>query len=591
MILVAAGVVVAILVLLIVVDFAAYHNKIHAGVSVGGQSLGGLTREEAVQKLNALVAESQKSEITYTAAGKKWTVSASSVGAKVDVNKTVSAALAASTGGNFVVDLGHRIALYFKGKDVPAQGTLDTKAVEQVIAGIAGDADQPAANAQLTLDNGVPNVTEGKSGTIVNRASVREDLKGLLFTLKSTQKPLPMMADNPVVKAADTQQAVAQAKTMMSSALTLTSGSKTWAITPQQMANYFDFKVQQENGVSTLVPYLSAKKMSTLFADVNKVVTVAAQDAKFVPSGKTCTIQPSVDGKQLDQDQTAAALTTAAMTSGGRTAQVVLTTKEADLTTAKAQAMGIKDVLGTFSTSHVGTTNRQQNVRITANYASDVLLAPGEIYDFIKTVGPRTPARGYLMAPGIVGPGKLEDVFGGGICQVSTTLFNAAFVAGLQIVERKNHSLYISHYPAGRDATVSDNSPNMRFRNDTKNYIYVYGTSDGIHTTFTIFGTSDGRKVSYTSAYFYGYIPITVEQTVNPSLPVGTTNVIDKGQQGMHCKVTRTVTMADGTVVSTDFLSYYPMVPKQVEVGGKSTTSTTAKTTPTTTKSTTTTTH
>ena len=131
-------------------------------------------------------------------------------------------------------------------------------------------------------------------------------------------------------------------------------------------------------------------------------------------------------------------------------------TTEPELTTEEAEARGIKDLLASYTTApYAGSANRQVNVRITTEYASNVMLAPGDVYNFDKQIGPRTAARGYKTAPGIVGPGKLEDVFGGGICQVSTTLFNAVFFAGLEVVERHNHSIYIDHYPKGRDATVT----------------------------------------------------------------------------------------------------------------------------------------
>ena len=106
-------------------------------------------------------------------------------------------------------------------------------------------------------------------------------------------------------------------------------------------------------------------------------------------------------------------------------------------------------------------------MRITTQYATNVLLAPGQAYDFDRQIGPRTEARGYKLAPGIVGPNTLEDVLGGGICQVSTTMFNAVFFAGLKVTERHNHSIYISHYPKGRDATVTAGGKNLRFVNDT----------------------------------------------------------------------------------------------------------------------------
>ena len=221
-------------------------------------------------------------------------------------------------------------------------------------------------------------------------------------------------------------------------------------------------------------------------------------------------------------------------------------------------------------------------MRITTQYASNKFLAPGDEYNFDKTIGPRTAERGYKTAPGIVGGGELDEVLGGGICQVSTTLFNAVFEAGLKVVERHNHSLYIGHYPDGRDATVAGGGgKNFRFKNDTDHYIWIKGTSDGVTTTFNIYGTYDGRTVkSSFSGFSYG--DARTEVTVlNPSLKPGSTHVKIDGQSGRSCSVTRVITYADGTKKTEKFSSYYPMIPKTIEVGP--TTTTTIRTTTTTT--------
>jgi vancomycin resistance protein YoaR len=290
-----------------------------------------------------------------------------------------------------------------------------------------------------------------------------------------------------------------------------------------------------------------------------------------------------VPGTKLDPEKTAEALTTAALETTGRTTEVAVTTSEPKLTTDEASAMGVKDKLSSYTTpSYVGSANRQVNVRITTQYASDKFLAPGEEYDFDKRVGPRTAARGYKLAPGIVGGGEMDDVLGGGICQVSTTLFNAVFEAGLEVVERYNHSLYISHYPNGRDATVAGGGgKNFRFKNDTEHYIWIRGTSDGITTTFSIYGTDDGRTVkSSFSGFSYGAsrTEVTVQ---NPSLGLGATHVKISGQSGRSCSVRRTITYADGTTRVETFKSYYPMIPKTVEVGPSTTTTTLNPTTTT----------
>ncbi len=283
------------------------------------------------------------------------------------------------------------------------------------------------------------------------------------------------------------------------------------------------------------------------------------------------------NGEGLDRDATATALTQAALSTTGRSVEVVLKSIPPDMTTEEVEAMGIKDVLGDYKTSpYVGTKDRQRNVRLGTKLCSGVFLAPGEEFNTDQRLGIRDAAHGWAMAPGITGPGKLEDVFGGGICQVSTTLFNAALLAGLEITKRYNHSIFINHYPDGRDATVTAGGKNMCFRNDTDHYVFIYGWSTGINTRFWIWGVNDGRKVlPIKFSGFSGLTAFPTQTIINKSLPPGTTKEIFEGQKSRRCSIARTVVYADGTQKTVTFSSYYPMMPKVVETNPKATTPTT----------------
>jgi len=575
-ILIALGAILALCVLVVLIEAGVSNNKIHSGVSISGHNMGGLTRDEAVAKLTKLVEDAQTNQILLTSTKKNWTVMPDDAGARIDVTGTVASAMNASRSGNFITNIGHRLGLYFHHVDEPIKGTVDTQKMDALLASVAKVLDTPAVNAGLTIDSGKITVVEDKPGSVVDRDKLREQLKALLFTLHATELPIPMKVDNPTVQAQDTQKAVDAAKTMISADLVLQGESKSWTLTPDQIVNFMDVTDANENGVSTLVPFISAKKMTDFFAGMAADVATKPKDASFKVNGDTVSVVPSVDGTALDAEKTAAALTTAAQQTTGRTADVQVTTSPADFSTEKAQAMGIVEKISSYSTpEYVGTPNRQHNVIITTEYASNVILAPGEEYNFDKQIGPRTAARGYLTAPGIVGPGKLEDVFGGGICQVSTTLYNAVFFAGLKVTERRNHSIFISHYPQGRDATVSAGGPNLRWVNDTDHYILVKGASNGIKTTFTLYGTNPHRTVKYTTSGFYNVVGKSTVTTIDPTLGPGTSVVKTGGQQGMQCKVVRTVTNADGSVLYKDtFISTYPMVPKTVAVSSATTTTT-----------------
>jgi len=583
------GGVLAALLIAYLVDSAVYYGKVHAGVSVAGLDLGGLTHDEAVLALTRQVKEAEDNPVVLVSGEKSWKVMPTAVKVAIDVEGGVEAAMEFSRRSNLFVDLFRRVALFLRGADLQLSGRVDEAALDEVIAQVADELDLPPINAGLLVDGTSIKVMKGQKGLVVDRQALREQLKALLFSLHATELQVPMAVREPEVVADEFEEAIAKAKVMVSKPLVLREGEHLWTLTPDQVAAYMDFRAEDRGGVATLVPFLSATKMRPFLDKVAETVYVPPTDATFKGDGKKAWVIPSVPGKKLEPEKTAAALTEAALKTTGRTAKATVVAIEPELTTEEAQAMGITEALASFTTRWVGTEDRQQNVRLATQYVNNVLLAPGEIFDFDKRVGPRTEERGFKLAHGIVGPGRLEDVLGGGICQVSTTLFNAAFFAGLEIIERVNHSIFIEHYPLGRDATVSAGGPNLRFRNDTKHHILIRGVSDGITTKFVIYGTDEGRHVEFTTSEPYDVVERTEMTTKNTLLGVSTTSILSNGQPGMKIKVVRIVTGPDGKIIHKDtFVSVWEMFPRKIEVGVSTTTTTKPPTT--TTKSTTTTT-
>ena len=156
----------------------------------------------------------------------------------------------------------------------------------------------------------------------------------------------------------------------------------------------------------------------------------------------------------------------------GRTARVVVSHEQPHRTTAQARAMGITTRVGRYETIYGGDPNRIHNVQLVARLIDGKLIAPGATFSFNNATGARTADKGFREAPVIIN-GELTTGLGGGVCQVSTTVFNAAFEAGVPIESRTNHALYISHYPQGRDATVNYPDTDLKFRNDTGRWLLL----------------------------------------------------------------------------------------------------------------------
>jgi vancomycin resistance protein YoaR len=502
----------------------------------------------------------------------------------MDVDGAVAAAMAVSREHNFITDIGTRWKLYFSKRDLPLTGSVDGTKMQAFVAGIAKDVDVAAVDAGLSIENGQIKVIESVVGKAVDQTGLVEQLNSLLVSLHSTTVEVPVAVTEPKVTAEDNAEAQKQAEIMISGPVAVTGGGQSWTVTAEQIASYMGFTSEIKDGISILVPKMDATKLQPLLAQIDPLVATQPVDATFAHDDTKAWVVEGKDGETLDPDATAKAITEATLKESDRTVAVITMKKEPEFSTADAEAMGIKDKLSSYTTTYSCPTPRQINVKLCTKYATGMFLAPGEEYNFDKQIGPRTVARGWQLAPGIVGPNQLEDVLGGGICQVSTTMFNAAAggAAGLDITERHNHSLFISHYPKGRDATVTGGGKNLRFKNDMEHSIWITGTSTGVTTTITIFGTDEGRTTEWTVGSFYGVTGMAKTTVTDPKLAWGKTSLVESGQTGKALKTTRVVKKSGAVIHNTIWTSVWPMYPEIRAVPSSTTTTLPPETTTTT---------
>jgi vancomycin resistance protein YoaR len=502
--LIVAGAVLLVLVVgIVVLDAGLSASRVHAGVSISGHKVGRMTRGQALQVIDAEVMKAQESPITLTYGTQQWRVLPTNLDVQMDVNKSVDEAMAITRSGNVFTDLVTRFRLYFEPQNVTLTGTLDQASMDVLMNKIGRALDVPPVNAGLEIANSTFQVIASKDGLAVDKPVLRDSLSQLLLTLHSTELPIPTVVVEPAIKANDTSDAVARAKSILASPVTIKSGDKKWKLTTQQLESALDFTVEATVGVPgnvKLVPYISRTTTALFLADITEGVKKPGKDASWKVEGGKVTVIPSQNATALDVEGTLTALNTAAMSATDRTATVVLKEVPPTLTTEKAKEMGIAVPLGSFTTDNHGEWGRMQNVIKASGLVDGFMLAPGQEFDYNKEVNSHTEPGFWYLAPAIQADGSLKNEPGGGICQVSTTLFNAVFFAGLEVLERYNHSNYISSYPLGRDATVSMGGPNFRFRNDMTHWVMIDTYADEAECTFTIYGTDEGRKVTYTTS-------------------------------------------------------------------------------------------
>ncbi|MDM5187086.1 VanW family protein [Bacillus sp. DX4.1] len=249
------------------------------------------------------------------------------------------------------------------------------------------------------------------------------------------------------------------------------------------------YKLEPQLNTATFDAFMQEKYNELLKQPVNADLTV---------SGTVINISQSQDGEKVDKDKLKE-LTTKAIITGTQNIQLPIASIKPERTTEDIQKMGITDVIAEYSTPMAGRNGNQSfNVQKSANTLSGALVAPDETFSFNGRVGITDAAHGYKSAAVFVN-GKVEQSAGGGVCQVSSTLYGAVLRADLGVVARSNHSLPVHYLPLGQDAAVADYGPDLKFKNNTGKHIYIQAFSNGGSVTARIFGTPTGKNVEVSS--------------------------------------------------------------------------------------------
>ncbi|EEM18481.1 vancomycin resistance protein [Bacillus pseudomycoides] len=250
-----------------------------------------------------------------------------------------------------------------------------------------------------------------------------------------------------------------------------------------------EYKLTPQLNTTTYEAFIKEKYNETLEKPVNAELSV---------SGTTVNISQSQNGEKVDKDKLKE-LTAKAITAGTQDIQLPIASIKPERSTEDMQNMGITQVIAEYSTPMAGRNGSQSfNVNKSANTLSGAIVAPDETFSFNERVGITDAAHGYRSAAVFL-QGKVVQSAGGGVCQVSSTLYGAALRADLGVVARSNHSMPVHYLPLGQDAAVADYGPDLKFKNNTGKYIYIQAFSNGSSITTRIFGTPTGKNVEVSS--------------------------------------------------------------------------------------------
>lgn len=292
------------------------------------------------------------------------------------------------------------------------------------------------------------------------------------------------------------------------------------------------------------------------------------EDATVSENGDEISITPEVIGIKIDDAVAKEILKKNKNNAGTYTIPAVITYPE--ITAAKLEAEYTDTVIGTYSSGYsTSSANRKTNIHLASDKINSLILNPGEVFSFNDVVGPRNAANGYKIAQ-VYSGGKAVDGIGGGICQVSSTLYNAVVFADLEIVSRRNHTLPVSYVPLGRDATVSYGTIDFKFKNNKETPVKLEVIADGSKLTVNIYGRKKYVKDISIETAITGTIPYSVSEIKDDTMYEGETKVEENGANGTKVEAYKVV-RENGEVVSRTLLakSTYTPTTKVVKIGTK----------------------
>jgi vancomycin resistance protein YoaR len=545
--------------------FAGSPERLPAGSEIAGIDVSGLTAADARAMLKQRSRELGRVPVVFTADGKRWRVRPDAVVADVDWAAAVEAARQQGEGFGPIRGL-KRLGVRVFGGEVAPRATVYQTAIDSYVTRFAKAVDRPRAEPYLRLRGTEPEVVPGQAGTLLDRSEAQRVLVRALTGLSREPVALPLRADRPQLATADLAGAKVKTETALSAPVDLSYENRgSWHLTRAKIARLLALP---RNGSTELE--LAGPLAQHFFGNLRKRVGHPPRDATFrIGAGNRVRVVAAEPGRRVDVADTKHNLLSAMLSSSNRRADLVVFSAAPERTTRDAKAMGITGLVGAYETFYGGVPNRIHNVQLVAHLIDDHFIAPGEEFSFNGTTGERTPDKGFLEAPVIIN-GELKTGLGGGICQVSTTTFNAAYDAGLSITERTNHALYISHYPLGRDATVNYPDTDLKFENDTGHWLWLRTFVGSSSLTVALYGTPQHRRVESEVSPLVVTGEPPVKRVPDPNLEVGQTSLEEYGSPSRSTNVRRRVYKSNGKLLyDHTWYSSYVAEPRVVRVGTK----------------------
>jgi vancomycin resistance protein YoaR len=526
-------------------------------VRVAGVDVSGLSPDEVERAVRYRAQQLMKVPVVVARAdapGVKVEATRASLGARPQIRRAVDAALEdRSIGGRVLARLGVAPT-----REVDLGFTLNPRKVDALVRRVSGQVNDPPVPARLKVTDDDIDVLPGKAGFGIDNIALRERIRELpTDPIEVTLGPLePPVSDEAAAAAREV------ALRVVATPVDVTLQGRGVTIEPAVLRSALRFEPQPPELRVALDPDVLYEDIADAFETRER----PARDAAFRVSGSGTSVRliPSRIGRKLDMEAIAAAIVESP---GTRAVRARFEISRPELTTKEAKALRITELVSEFSTPYNCCEPRVTNIQRAAQILDGQIIPAGNAFSLNDALGPRTEDRGFVAAPQIAA-GRLEDAVGGGVSQVATTMFNAAFFAGLELVDHTPHQFYISRYPEGREATVSLGGPELVFVNDWPAAILINAVASDNAITIRFFSTSFDRRVETETGERRDFVDPEIKETVNPELQPGE-RVVEQEMGGGGFTVDYTRKVWEGDELRRDETYTWTYSPQHafVEVG------------------------
>jgi vancomycin resistance protein YoaR len=534
-----------------------FWGKIFPNIYITKYYVGGLKPTEAVNKVNSKL--KIPDELFFSHEDQQFSMPTASINLNYDVVKSVDKAYYVYRSGNIFHDFKNHIYSLFTKRQLGLDATFDAENLQKNLSVFAGQvATEPIYPSVRVIDGKIV-VNKGQEGKDIETDILKGEVARKLASGDFSNTQLKTRPVDPTINDEQADDFKKRAESLLDKNLVLEY-------------EFQKFEYNKNDILKLLYPDkgFNTEEIALLIAEVSNEVNREPQNAVFVfQEGKVKEFSPAKDGLAVEEDKLEELIKKNIYnleSSEDETISVSIPveTTSPTITTENVNNLGINELIGRGTSKYKGSiSSRIHNIALAAGTLNGSLVAPGEVFSFNDTLGDVSVYTGYKQAY-VIRDGKTVLGDGGGVCQVSTTLFRAILDAGLPIVERRAHSYRVSYYeqesPPGLDATVYAPTTDLKFKNDTPGYLLIQSITDtkNYSLAFEIYGTSDGRLATITKPVVTSVLPPPEDLYIDdPTLPEGTIKQIDYKAWGAKVVFNYSVTRDGETIYEKTFNSNY----------------------------------